>query len=174
MRWLAFGAVAALALGCGAGNNQTSLERELQDLIRSNVLPAEITEGVECPEQQEVSPGASFLCDLTVEGQLFELEVAYLDAQGRYEVTRRHAVLKVLDVQTELAAQAGPELGFSVQANCGNDDYLVAQVGGKFRCKLERVSYANQAEDVDVLVTDAQGGICWHGRTCPDTVDRTN
>lgn len=164
----------ALALACGVGNDQTALERELQDLIRSNVLPAEITEDVECPEQLEVTPGASFLCDLSVEGQFFELQVAYLDAQGRYEVTRRHAVLKVLNVQTELSAQAGQELGFAVQANCGNDEYLVAQVGGRFRCELERVSYTESIE-VDVRVTDAQGGICWHGRTCPqDVSDRAN
>lgn len=165
MRWLAFGAVVALALGCGVGNDQTALERELQELIRSNVVPAQITEGVECPEEQEVTPGASFLCDLTVEGKLFEIDVAYLDAQGRYEVTRRHVVLKVLDTQTELSAQVGQELGFAVQANCGNDEYLVAKVGGKFRCELERVSYTETIEAV-VLVTDAQGGICWEPHTC--------
>ena len=64
-------AVAALLMAtvlaaCGGGNDQSQVEREVQDYLQSVVAPAEIAD-IDCPEDAPIRPGSTFLCDGLVE-----------------------------------------------------------------------------------------------------------
>ena len=49
---------------------------------------AEQVEGVSCPAGQELQEGASFECDLTVDGTMKQVTVTFTDDEGTYEVSR--------------------------------------------------------------------------------------
>ncbi len=150
--------VAALA-GCGESSDQSQVEREVQDYLQSVVAPAAITD-IDCPDDAPIRPGSTFLCDGLVEGSFYEAQVTIIDEQGRREIRPRQAVMQVNATETALGAEAATALGFSVQANCGDDQYLVVSVGNTFLCKLERSDSAAK-QDIEVEVLNEIGAIEW-------------
>lgn len=157
-------AVAALLMAtvlaaCGGGNDQSQVEREVQDYLQSVVAPAEIAD-IDCPEDAPIRPGSTFLCDGLVEGAFYEAQVTIIDEQGRREIRPRQAVMQTNATETALGAEAATALGFGVQANCGDDQYLVVSVGHTFLCTLER-SDTGATQDIEVEVQNEIGAIEW-------------
>lgn len=161
---LALGIAAALVSGvalgaCGGGTDQTQVEREVQDYLQSVVAPAEIAD-IDCPEDAPIRPGSTFLCDGLVEGDFYEAQVTIIDEQGRREIRPRQAVMQTNATETALGAEAANALGFGVQANCGDAQYLVVSVGHTFLCTLER-SDTGETQDIEVEVQNEIGAIEW-------------
>ena len=152
-------AVGMLAAACGGEPEQTSIEREVQNYLQSVVAPAEIAD-INCPPDAPIRPGSSFLCDGLVENEFYEAQVTIIDAQGRKEIRPRHAVMQVIAKETGLAAEAAVDLGFDVQADCGNSLYLVVPVGQTFLCTLEQ-SDTGQTQDIEVKVQNEIGATDW-------------
>ncbi len=153
-------AVAAMAVGaCGGEPDQTQLEREVQDYLQSVVAPAELTD-VSCPPNAPIRPGSTFLCNGLVEGAFYEAHVTIIDEQGRREVRPRQAVMQVNATETALGAEAATALGFDVQADCGDDQYLVVSVNQTFLCKLSQ-SGSGATQDIEVKVLNENGAIEW-------------
>lgn len=150
---------AGVAAACGGGTEQTQVEREVQDYLQSVVAPAEIAD-IDCPEDAPIRPGSTFLCDGLVEGAFYEAQVTIIDEQGRREIRPRQAVMQVNATETALGAEAATALGFNVQANCGDDQYLVVSVGHTFLCTLERSDTA-ATQDIEVKVQNEIGAIEW-------------
>ena len=156
----ALAASAAIVLAaCGGGADQSQVEREVQDYLQSVVAPAEIVD-IDCPEDAPIRPGSTFLCDGLVEGAFYEAQVTIIDEQGRREIRPRQAVMQVNATETALGAEAATALGFGVQANCGDDQYLVVSVGHTFLCTLER-SDTGATQDIEVEVQNEIGAIEW-------------
>ncbi len=155
---LAVSAAAVLA-ACGGGADQSQVEREVQDYLQSVVAPAEIVD-IDCPEDAPIRPGSTFLCDGLVEGAFYEAQVTIIDEQGRREIRPRQAVMQVNATETALGAEAATALGFGVQADCGDDQYLVVSVGHTFLCTLER-SDTGATQDIEVEVQNEIGAIEW-------------
>ncbi len=155
---LAVSAAVVLA-ACGGGDDQTQVEREVQDYLQSVVAPAEITD-IDCPEDAPIRPGSTFLCDGLVEGAFYEAQVTIIDEQGRREIRPRQAVMQTNATETALGAEAATALGFGVQADCGDDQYLVVSVGHTFLCTLER-SDTGATQDIEVEVQNEIGAIEW-------------
>ncbi|HCB34272.1 MAG TPA: hypothetical protein DEP66_02825 [Acidimicrobiaceae bacterium] len=151
-------AVALVAAGCGSAG-QTAIERELQSDLERKVAPAVIAD-VDCPDDAPLGSGSTFLCDAQVEGQYYEAEVTIIDAQGRFEVARRHAVLNVIRTEASLATDAGRELGRDVRADCGESEYLVVMVASKVNCTLSEVD-TGAAQDIIVEVLSADATFDW-------------
>ena len=160
----AWSAVTALLMAevlgaCGGGPEQTQVEREVQAYLQSVVAPAAIAD-ISCPPDAPVRPGSTFLCDGKVEGAFYEAQVTIIDEQGRREVRPRQAVMQVNATETALGAEAATALGFSVQADCGDDQYLVVSVGHTFLCTLERTD-TGATQDIQVEVQNEIGAIEW-------------
>jgi hypothetical protein len=152
-------ALALLAAACGGGSDQTATERDLQVNLADDLTPAEIS-GVSCPEDVEVAAESVFRCEAEVEGQYFEVQVTIIDAQGRYEHERQHAVMHVVNTEVDLEVDASAALGFEVKTNCGDSEYLVVSVGNTFQCTLTRVDGGAQ-RNIEVKVANAEGVIEW-------------
>lgn len=159
--WIAVSAVltATVLAACGGGTDQSQVEREVQDYLQSVVAPAEIAD-IDCPEDAPIRPGSTFLCDGLVEGAFYEAQVTIIDEQGRREIRPRQAVMQTNATETALGAEAAAALGFGVQADCGDDQYLVVSVGHTFLCTLER-SDTGATQDIEVEVQNEIGAIEW-------------
>lgn len=158
------GAAAAMLLisaftACGGEPDQSQVEREVQDYLQSVVAPAEIAE-IDCPEDAPIRPGSTFLCDGLVEGAFYEAQVTIIDEQGRREIRPRQAVMQVNATETALGAEAASALGFNVQADCGDDLYLVVSVGHTFLCTLAQ-NDGGATQDIEVKVQNEIGAIEW-------------
>ena len=151
--------MAGVLAACGGGTEQTQVEREVQDYLQSVVAPAEIAD-IDCPEDAPIRPGSTFLCDGLVEGAFYEAQVTIIDEQGRREIRPRQAVMQVNATETALGAEAANAMGFTVQADCGDDQYLVVSVGHTFLCTLERSDTA-ETQDIEVEVQNEIGAIEW-------------
>ena len=150
---------AAVPAACSGGSDQTQVEREVQDYLQSVVAPAEIAD-IDCPKDAPIRPGSTFLCDGLVEGAFYEAHVTIIDEQGRREIRPRQAVMQTNATETALGAEAATALGFGVQADCGDDRYLVVSVGHMFLCTLER-SDTGATQDIEVEVQNEIGAIEW-------------
>ncbi|WP_419842027.1 DUF4333 domain-containing protein [Candidatus Poriferisodalis sp.] len=151
--------MAAVFAGCGNGSDQSQVEREVQAYLQSVVAPAEIVD-IDCPADAPIRPGSTFLCDGLVEGAFYEAQVTIIDEQGRRLIRPRQAVMRVNATETALGAEAATALGFSVQADCGDSQYLVVSVSSTFLCTLER-SDTQATQDIEVEVQNADGVITW-------------
>ena len=147
------------AAACGGGSSQTEMEQQLQNGLTDELTPAEVR-AVTCPEDADLTPESVFRCEATVEGSYYVVQVTIIDAQGRFEYERRHAVLNVVKLEAELGADATTALGFEVGTNCGDNEYLVVSIDNTFQCTLTRT--ANDAQrNIEVQVENANGGISW-------------
>ena len=150
---------AALLVACGGGSDQTAMERELQNALAGELTPVEIVD-VACPEDVELAPESVFLCGAEVADSYYEVRVTVIDAQGRFEYERRHAVLNVVNTELQIEAEVTAALGFEVVTNCGDNEYLVVSVGNTFQCTLTRESDSAQ-RNVEVQVENADQVISW-------------
>lgn len=150
---------ALLLVACGGGSSQTDMERQLQNELSDELTPASVR-NVDCPEDVSLEPESVFRCGAEVEGAPYELEVTIIDAQGRFDYERRHAVMNVVNTELELAAEASDALGFDVQTDCGDLEYLVVSVGNTFQCTLTRVDGGNQRR-IEITVANAESVIEW-------------
>jgi len=149
---------AVLMVACGGGTDQTAMERELQTALAGELTPVEIKD-VACPEDVELTPESVFLCGAEVESSYYEVQVTVIDAQGRFEYERRHAVLNVVTTELQLEADVTEALGFEVTTNCGDNEYLIVSVGNTFQCTLVRETGATR--NVEVQVENADAVITW-------------
>ena len=148
-----------LLAACGGGTDQTGMERELQNSLAGELVPAEIT-GVDCPEDADLSPESQFLCSASVEGEYYEVQVTIIDEQGRFEFERRHAVMNVVNTEVQLTSELSQALGFDIDADCGDSEYLVVSVGNTFQCTLTRAEGGAQ-RNIEVAVENAASVISW-------------
>ncbi len=160
VQWAAVLVAAVIVAGaCGSEPDQTQLEREVQDYLKSVVAPAEITD-VSCPLNAPIRPGSTFLCDGLVEGAFYEAHVTIIDEQGRREVRPRQAVMQVNATETALGAEVATDIGRDVQADCGDDQYLVVSVNQTFLCQVTSPSTGEKG-NLEVKVLNENGAIEW-------------
>lgn len=150
---------AALLAACGGGTNQTEMEREIQNALSSDLAPIPVA-AVDCPEDVVLDPESVFPCSAEVDGSYFEVQVTILDAQGRWEYERRHAILNVVNTELILQNDLSVALGFDVTADCGDSENLVVSVGNTFLCRLSRVN-GGAIRDIEVQVKSADQAIEW-------------
>ncbi len=159
MQVLQLAAVTLIFLaGCG-GDSQTDIERNLIAELERHVAPAVIA-NVDCPDEAPLTSGSEFLCDAEVEGQYYEALITVIDAQGRFEVQRRHAVLNVIRTEAALGADASLELGLDVRADCDDSEYLVVLVGRKVSCTLTDTT-TQRTQEVSMTITSADAAFDW-------------
>ncbi|MEC9474004.1 MAG: hypothetical protein VX760_05685 [Actinomycetota bacterium] len=151
--------ISAFVSACGGGQDQTQLERELQDKAGSDILPVELGL-VDCPEDIVTTPESVFICASEVAGQYYELQVRILDAQGQYNYAHKHHPLQLVNTEAILATEVTYEVGFDVMIDCGDDEYLVAPIGSSFNCVATRVDGGAQAT-IEVRLEDAAGRLHW-------------
>lgn len=160
VHWVAaLGVTTLVAAACGGEPEQTQLEREVQDYLQSVVAPAEIS-AVSCPPNAPIRPGSTFLCNGLVEGAFYEAHVTIIDEQGRREVRPRQAVMQVNATETALGAEVATDIGRDVQADCGDDQYLVVSVNQTFLCKITSPS-TGETGNLEVKVLNENGAIEW-------------
>ena len=147
-----------LLAACG-GESQTEIERNLAAELERHIAPAVIAD-VDCPDEAPLTSGSEFLCDATVEGQYYEAQVNIIDAQGRFEVQRRHAVLNVIRTEASLSADASLELGLNIRADCSDSEYLVVLVGKKVTCILTDTD-SQRTQEIRVTVTSEDAAFDW-------------
>ena len=152
--------IAAITLAaCGGGSSQTEMEQQLQNELSDILTPAEIR-NVTCPEDADLTPESVFRCEAVVEGSYFEAQVTIIDAQGRFEYDRQHAVMNVVNLELDLGADATTALGFEVETNCGDSEYLVVSLDNTFQCILTRTENG-ATRNVEIQVKNADGGYSW-------------
>ncbi len=156
---LALLTVALVFLASCGGDDQTDMERNLAAELERHVAPAVIAK-VDCPDEAALTSGSKLLCDAEVEGQYYEAQVTIIDAQGRFEVQRRHAVLNVIRTEAALGADASLELGLDVRADCGDSEYLVVLVGRKVTCILTDTA-SKRTQEVSMTITSADAAFEW-------------
>lgn len=152
-------AVTLVSSACGGDPEQTAVEREVQNYLQSVVAPATITD-IDCRDDAQIRPGSSFLCDGLVENEYYEAEVTIIDEQGRKEIRPKHAVMQVIAKESSLAVEAAEALGFDVQADCGDNLYLVVSVGHTFLCTLSEPD-TGRTQDIEVEVLNETGVTEW-------------
>ncbi len=152
--------VASLLLltACG-GISQTDIERNLVVELERHVAPA-VLANVDCPDEASLTSGSEFLCDAEVEGQYYEAQISIIDAQGRFEVKRRHAVLNVIRMEASLSQATARDLGRNIRTDCGDSEYLVVLVGNKISCTLTDTDN-QQTSEVSVTITSEDAAFEW-------------
>ena len=148
-----------LASACSGGSDQTTMERELQEMVGSDLAPVRIGT-VECPKDVSKSPESVFACQTEVQGNYFEIQVRMLDAQGRYEHKLKHVALQVIRTEDALSDQIRIDVGFDVVTDCGDEEYIVALVGGTFYCNAKTIDDSCQRK-VEVRVEDVDKTLSW-------------
>ena len=148
-----------LASACSGGSDQTTMERELQEAVSNDLVPVRIG-AVDCPKDVSKSPESVFACQTEVQGNYFEIQVRMLDAQGRYDYKLKHVALQVIRTEAALADQISIDVGFDVAADCGDEEYIVALVGGTFSCYAKTIDGSGQRK-VEVRVEDVDKTLTW-------------
>jgi predicted nucleic acid-binding protein len=159
-RWLmvAVLALAIIATGCGGGVSQTALERDLERELEIVLAPIEVKDTT-CPDDLSMEVESVFVCVSEVADQEYEIQVTIIDAQGRFDHERRHAVIDVVGAEIQLADEASDDLGFRVVADCGDNEFLVVSVGNNFTCAL--TDDAGHDNNIEVTVRDEDGKVSW-------------
>lgn len=171
LRTAVVGAVVSLWLaGCsfsigGGGIDVDSLEEQIAAKINT-IAPGEEA-AVDCPDDVASAAGTTFQCTATIAGQPVTYKVTLTDDQGTFDAQPEQAVLDLKKAQDEIAAGLTKQVPGSWQVDCaqpGRAAILVAKPGDTFPCSFGGQSDDGQSVDagqVEVTVTDAQGGINW-------------
>ena len=83
-----------------------------------------------------------------------------LDAQGRYDYKLKHVALQVIRTEAALTDQISIDVGFDVATDCGDEEYIVALVGGTFSCYAKTIDGSGQRK-VEVRVEDVDKTLTW-------------
>ncbi len=153
-------AVSALALvGCSASvsvGGKTLDRDDLHALIEDQLagdLPVTIADA-DCPEVEDPADGDTFECTATLDGQPVTVVGTVTDAEnGTVNVVFGDAVLDVAALESTTAEQ----LGEGITVECGDENYLVQEVGASFECEATDSSGATAA--VAVTVNDVAGNV---------------
>lgn len=170
-RGLAALAVALLVAGCDSGPTPVDeAEAAIAGLVAARV-DADVEDVVAaCPDDATLEAGTELTCTVAVDGEQ-PVEVAFVfgDEEGSPAELRR-AVIPTADAETYLAGELEVAAEGPVELDCGTGSLLVRNVGGTFRCRVERV--ADGAEfTVTVTVVGLDGTV--RHRVDPTTTTTT-
>lgn len=152
-----------VAVACGGGGpEQTQLERDLETDLVSRLAPVSVST-TKCIDDPSMARGSIFTCEALVADSFYEVQVEIIDEQGRFEYERRHAVINVIDAETNLGSDASLDLGRQVQADCGDQDYLVVSVLNVFQCQLtlDTADGVGATRNIEVKVLNADQDVDW-------------
>ena len=112
---------------------------------------------VSCPPR-EAKQGDVFQCTARVEGQPVLLQVTQSDNEGNVDVVLVQAIIDLKQAVTLVEQQVGAAKGIPVQADCGNQRYLVKDPGSTFDCRATPKS-GGASSRVVVTVKDVEGNV---------------
>jgi hypothetical protein len=131
-------AVAVLSLaffGCGGAGRLDTREVERVLVADYAVVDGVVNERAECPNQVDRGAGGSFICTLTLDGQMLEVRVVQVDDEGTVRFEQLQTVLTAAEVADQVASEVGRELGQVVTATCGSSSVIVVDDDG-FVCSV--------------------------------------
>lgn len=131
------------------GPDYEKLESAITDELNSSYteIGREVTT-VECPRQDDLAAGDSFVCTATVDDEPVRVEVNVKDDDYNVDFTTLDIVFDLPMTASGLEQEISADQGFPVTVDCGEGIEVVA-VGGSFEC----TALNDQGDTVGVEVT---------------------
>lgn len=142
-----------------------ALTTQISDKLTS-VVPGS-TVKVNCPTDVTPSPGTTFDCEATVNGQSVTMVVTPKDDQGNVSFANKQALILLDKAQTSIAAEVTKQVPGKWAIACdptgASGGLYVADPGATFDCTITGTTAQGQAQKGTLVVTvkDSDGNVEW-------------